>query len=52
MYCLMKAEKFTLDHVTSGLISFYRPTPVKHFQQFRPALVAYGVANNSGRSRY
>jgi hypothetical protein len=52
MYRLMKSEKFTLDHLTSGLISFYRQTQVKHCQQFRPALCACEVANNSGRSRY
>jgi hypothetical protein len=52
MYRLMKSEKFTLDHLTSGLISFYRQTQVKHFRQFRSAMGAYEVANNNGRSRY
>jgi hypothetical protein len=52
MYRLMKSEKFTLDHLTSGLISFYRQTQVKHFRQFRSALGACEVANNNGRSRY
>ena len=52
MYRLMKSEKFTLGHPTSGLASSYRQTPVKHFQQFRTALCACEVANNSGRSRY
>ncbi len=52
MYRLMKSEKFTLDHLTSGLISFYRQTQVTHFQQLRPALHACELANNSGRSRY
>jgi len=52
MYRLMKSEKFTLDHLTAGLGSFYRQTQVKHFPQFRPALGACEVANNSGRSRY
>jgi hypothetical protein len=35
MYRLMKSEKFTLNHLTAGLISFYRQTRVKHFRQFR-----------------
>lgn len=52
MYRLMKSEKFTLDHLTSGLVSFYRQTQVTHFQQFSPALCACELANNSGRSRY
>jgi hypothetical protein len=40
MYRLMKSEKFTLDHLTSGPVSFYRQTQVKHFRQFRSALGA------------
>jgi hypothetical protein len=52
MYRLMKSEKFTLDHVTSGHTSFYRQTQVKHFQQFRSALGACEVANNTSESRY
>ena len=48
----MKSEKFTLDHLASGLISFYRQTQVTHFQQFRPALCACEVANISRRSHY
>jgi hypothetical protein len=48
----MKSEKFTLDHLTSGLISFYRQTQVKHFRQFPPALGACEVANNKSISRY
>ena len=51
MYRLMKSEKFTLDHLTSGLISFYRQTQVECFQQFRSALRACEIANNGGRSR-
>ena len=52
MYRLMKSEKFALDHLTSGLVSFYRQTQVKHFRQFRSALCACDVANNGDRSRY
>ena len=52
MYRLMKSEKFTLEHLTSGLTSFYRQTQIDHFQQFRSALGACEVANNHGRSRY
>lgn len=52
MYRLMKSEKFTLDDLTSGLMSFYRQTQVECFQRFRSALGACEVANNSGRSRY
>ena len=51
MYRLMKSEKFTLDHLTSGLISFYRQTQEKHFRQLRSALGACEGANNNGRSR-
>jgi hypothetical protein len=40
MYRLMRSEKFTLNHLTAGLISFYRQTQVKHFRQFRAALGA------------
>jgi len=52
MYRLMKSEKFTLEHLTSGLRSYYRQTPVEHFQQLRSALDACVVANNDGRSRH
>jgi ferritin len=52
MYRLMKSKKYTVDHLTSGLRSFYRQTQVEHFQQFRSALSACEVANNNGRSRY
>jgi hypothetical protein len=52
MYRLMKSEKFIMDHLTSGLISFYRQTQVKHFPLFRSALGAYEVANNNSKSRY
>jgi len=52
MYRLMKSEKFTLEHLTSGLTPFSRQTPVEHFQQLRSALDACKVANNDGRSRH
>ena len=52
MYRLMKSETFTLDHLTSRLVSSYRRTQVEHFQQLRSALGACEVANNNGRSRY
>jgi hypothetical protein len=51
MYRLMKSERFTLDHLTSGLMSFYRQTQVECFQQFRAALRACEAANN-GKSRH
>ncbi|MEE4378872.1 MAG: hypothetical protein V2J55_15375 [Candidatus Competibacteraceae bacterium] len=50
MYRLMKSDKFTLDHLTSGRTSFYRQTQVKCFQQFRSALGACEVANNNSKS--
>ncbi len=52
MYRLMKSEKFTLDHLTSGLVSSYRQTQVKCFGRLRTALGACEVANNGGGSRY
>jgi len=52
MYRLMKSEKFTVDHLTSGLISFYRQTCIECFQQLRVALGACEVANDNGSSRY
>jgi len=52
MYRLMKSEKFTLDDVTSGLISFYRQTAVECFPQLYVALGACEVANNNGSSRH
>jgi hypothetical protein len=52
MYRLMKSEQFTLDHLTSGLMSFYRQTQVKHFRQFRRALCACESANRNGRPRF
>ena len=52
MYHLMKSNKFTLDHLVSGLMSSYRQTEIGHFQQFRAALGACEVANNEGRSRF
>jgi hypothetical protein len=52
MYRLMKSEKFTLEHLTSGLTSFYRQTEIDQFQQFRFALGACEDANNHGKSRY
>jgi hypothetical protein len=52
MYRLMKSEKFTLDHLTSGLVSFYRQTQVKRFGRLRAALGACEVANNAGGPRY
>ena len=52
MYHLMKSEKFTLDHVISGLMSSYRHTEIRHFRQFRAALGACDVANNKGRPSY
>ena len=51
MYRLMKSEKFTLDHLTSGLVSFYRQTQVKRFGRLRAALGACEVANNAGGPR-
>jgi hypothetical protein len=48
----MKSEKFTLDHLTSGLVSFYRQTQVKCFVRLHAALGACEVANNGGGSRY
>ena len=52
MYRLMKSEKFTLDHLTSGLVSFYRQTQVKRLGRLRAALGACEVANNAGGPRY
>lgn len=52
MYRLMKSQKFTLDHLTSGLISFYRQTQVKHFRQLRSALGACAAVNKNGTSRH
>ena len=52
MYRLMKSEKFTLDHLTSGLVSFYRQTQVKCFERLHAALGACEVANNGGGPRY
>lgn len=52
MYHLMKSEKVTLDHLTSGLVSFYRQTQGKHFARFRAGLGACEVANNAGGSRH
>lgn len=52
MYRLMKSEKFTYDHVTSGLMSTYRQTEVGHFAQFRTAHEACELANHKGGSRH
>jgi hypothetical protein len=52
MYRLMKSEQFTLDHLTSGLVSFYRQTQVKCFGRLRAALGACEVTDNGGGSRY
>jgi len=52
MYHLMKSEKFTLDHLVSGLMSSYRQTEIGHFQQFCAALGACEVANKKGKTRY
>ncbi len=52
MYRLMKSEKFTLEHLSSGLLSFYRQVQVKRFERLRTALCACEVANNSGGPRY
>ena len=46
------SEQFTLDHPTSGLVSFYRQTQVKCFGRLRVALGACEVAKNGGGSRY
>jgi len=52
MYRLMKSEKFTLDYLTSGLVSFYRQRQIKCFGRLRAALGACEVANNGGGSGY
>ena len=52
MYRLMKSEKFTLDYLTSGLVSFYRQRQIKCFGRLPAALGACEVANNGGGSRY
>jgi hypothetical protein len=48
----MKSEKFTSDHLVSGLVSFYRQTQVKCFCRLGAALGACKVANNGDGSRY
>ena len=52
MYLLMKSQKFTLDHLVSGLMSSYRQTEIGHFQKFRAALGACEVANKDGARYY
>lgn len=52
MYRLMKSDKFTLEHVTSGRLSSYRQTEVNHFRKFLRAHKACEDANNQGGARY
>lgn len=52
MYRLMKSDKFTFDHVTSGRISTYRQSEIGHFLRFRLAHEACEAANLNGRSSH
>lgn len=48
MYRLMRSEKFTLDHVVSGLMSSYRQTEIGHYERFPAAHAACELANGKG----
>ena len=51
MYHLMKSEKFSLVHATSGPMIAYRQTEIGHFERFPDAYAACEVNNNEGTSR-
>ena len=52
MYRLMRSEKFTLDHVVSGLMSSHRQTKIGHYERFPAAQAACELANGKGRRRH
>ena len=52
MYRLMRSEKFTLDHVVSGLMLSYRQTEIDHYEHFPAAHEACELANGKGRCRH
>lgn len=51
MYHLMKSEKFTLVHATSGPMIAYRQREIGHFDRFPEAHAACEVHNNEGTPR-
>ena len=52
MYRLMKSDRFTLDHATSGRMSLYRQTEIDQFEQFPAAAAACTAANRKGGIRH
>lgn len=52
MYRLMKSEKFTLSHLDSGSVSFYRQIQASKFQKLSDALAICKTASDNAGNRY
>ena len=52
MYCLMKSEKITLDHMICGSMFSRHQIQIGQFRDFNKSLAACEAANNANGSFY